>query len=147
MKKFCAHRETSRSNLNLEYPQEEQRKQLDQQEDEEAGYGAAGVVEGQWSGLGAVGGVEGRGGAEGQWMGLGAVGRAGAHQERQDPGGVGTRGIPRTKKRAKGNGRASGTWRSLGKTRAAAELQKHLHILPTPGAGDTALGLKFQDPC
>ena len=128
MKKFCAHRETSRSNLNLEYPQEEQRKQLDQQEDEEAGYGAAGVVEGQWSGLG-------------------AVGRAGAHQERQDPGGVGTRGIPRTKKRAKGNGRASGTWRSLGKTRAAAELQKHLHILPTPGAGDTALGLKFQDPC
>ena len=99
------------------------------------------------AGLGAVGGVEGRGGAEGQWMGLGAVGRAGAHQERQDPGGVGTRGIPRTKKRAKGNGRASGTWKSLGKTRAAAELQKHLHILPTPGAGDTALGLKFQDPC
>ena len=63
--------------------------------------------------------------AEGQWMGLGAVGGAGAHLERQGPGGVGIRGIPKTKKRARGNRRASGTWRSLRKTRAAAELQKH----------------------
>ena len=69
LKKFCAHRETRRSNLNLEYPQE-QTKELDQQEDEEAGYGAAGVVEGQWTGLGAVGGVEGRGGARLQWAWL-----------------------------------------------------------------------------
>lgn len=75
MKKFCANRETSRSNLNLECPQEEQRKQLDQQADEEASYGAVGRVEGQWMGLGAVGGVEGRGGAEGQWVGLGCSGR------------------------------------------------------------------------
>ena len=77
---------------------------------------------GQWAGLGAVGGAEG--GAEGQWVGLGCSGRAGAHLERRGPGGAGTRGILRTK-RAGGNGRASGPWRLLRRTRAAAELQKH----------------------
>lgn len=32
---------------------------------------------GQWAGLGAVGGAEGRGGVEGQWVGLGTVGGTG----------------------------------------------------------------------
>ena len=42
LKKFCAQRETSRSNLNLECPQKEQRKPQDKEEDEEASYGAVG---------------------------------------------------------------------------------------------------------
>lgn len=108
----------------------------------------------QWAGLRAGVGLRGSGWgwvavgvAKGQWVGLGAVGGAGAHLERQGPGGTGTRGIPRTKKRARGNGRASGTWRSLGKTRAAAEPRNTPTHPPHTSSRDTALGLKFQDPC
>lgn len=161
LKKFCANRETSRSNLNLECPQEEQRKQLDQQADEEASYGAVGRVEGQWMGLEQWAGVEGRVGLRRssgwgcrlqwawprdsrwgweQWAGPRPIWRGRAQleqahqrhpQDQEEPGEM--------------EG-ASGTWRSLGKTRGCCRAETHLHP-PHTSSRDTALGLKFQDPC